>query len=127
MDSSRIHINIIRKRSFQYLFRVNLVLNMSNLYKNTVELQLMATSLQRPPLYMRRLLSSVAKVVAVERFNCIQLSNYLWCSALLYSETSIKRTPIKQTPSFKQTLSQIPKLTSYISLYNEPLFSGHLY
>ena len=33
-----------------------------------------------------------------------------------YSETSIKRT-----------LSQVAKLTSYISLYNEPLFSGHLY
>ena len=39
---------------------------MSNLYKNTVEPLLMATSLQRPPLYMQRLLSSVPKVVVVE-------------------------------------------------------------
>lgn len=93
MDSSRIHINIISKRSFQYLFRVNSVLNMSNLYKNTVKPQLMATSLQRPPLYMQCILFSVPKVVVVERFNCIQLSNYLWCSALLYSESSIKRIP----------------------------------
>ena len=49
-----------------------------------------------------------------------------------YSETSIKRTPIKRTPikrtpSIKWTLSRVPKLTSCISLYNEPLFSGHLY
>ena len=39
-----------------------------------------------------------------------------------YSETSIKRTP-----SIKQTLGGVPKLTSHISLYNEPLFSGHLH
>ena len=32
--------------------------------------------------------------------------------------------PIKWTPSIKRTLSRVPKLTSYISLYNEPLFSG---
>ena len=44
-----------------------------------------------------------------------------------YSETSIKRTPIKRTPSIKRTLSWVPKRTSDISLYNEPLFSGHLY
>jgi len=35
--------------------------------------------------------------------------------------------PIKRTPSIKGTLSLVPKLTCYISLYNEPLFSGHLY
>ena len=35
--------------------------------------------------------------------------------------------PIKRTPSMKRTLSRVPKLTSYISLYNEPLFGGHLY
>ena len=93
MDSSTIHFNIIRKRSFQYLFRVNSVLNMNSLYKNTVKPQLMATSLQRLPFYMQCLFSSVPKVVVEERFNCIQLSNYLWCSALLYSETSIKWTP----------------------------------
>ena len=40
-----------------------------------------------------------------------------------YSGPSIKRTP----NNFKQTLSRILKWTSYISLYNEPLFSGHLY
>ena len=93
MDSSRIHFNIIRKRSFQYLFRVNLVLNMNSLYKYTVEPPLMTTSLQRLPFNMQCLFSSVPKVVVVERFNCIQLSNYLWCSALLYSESSIKQTP----------------------------------
>ena len=31
--------------------------------------------------------------------------------------------PIKWTPSIKRTLGRIPKLTSYIFLYNEPLFS----
>ena len=36
----------------------------------------------------------------------------------VYSETSIKR-------SIKRTLSQVPKLTSYISFCNEALFSGH--
>ena len=36
-----------------------------------------------------------------------------------YSETSVKRTPIKRTPSNGH------QLTSYISLYNEPLFSEH--
>ena len=49
-----------------------------------------------------------------------------------YSETSINRTPIKWTHSIKRTLRRIPKLTSYISLYNElpgpiqrtPLLSG---
>ena len=30
--------------------------------------------------------------------------------------------PIKRTPSTMRTLSRVPKLTSYISLYNEPLF-----
>ena len=35
--------------------------------------------------------------------------------------------PIKGSPSIKQTLSWVPKLTSYISLYNEPLCSWHLY
>ena len=40
---------------------------------------------------------------------------------------TIKLPPIKQTPSIKWTLSRDPKLTSYIFLYDEPLFSGHLY
>ena len=51
------------------------------------------------------------KYVSVPR-NVCQAS----LEAAKYSETSIKRT-----------LSRVPKLTSYISLYNEPLFSGHLY
>ena len=29
--------------------------------------------------------------------------------------------------SIKRTLSRVPKLTSYIFHYIEPLFSGHLY
>ena len=36
-----------------------------------------------------------------------------------YSETSIKRTP-----SIKRTLSRVPKLTSYVFLYNEPLLTA---
>ena len=35
--------------------------------------------------------------------------------------------PTKRTPSIKQTLNWVPKLISHISLYNKPLFSGHLY
>ena len=35
--------------------------------------------------------------------------------------------PIKRTPSIKRTLRRVPKLTSYISFCNEPLFRGHLY
>ena len=35
--------------------------------------------------------------------------------------------PMKRAPSIIQTLSRVLKLTSYISLYNKPLFSGHLY
>ena len=35
--------------------------------------------------------------------------------------------PIKRTPSIKPALSRAPKLTSLISLYNEPLFCRHLY
>ena len=35
--------------------------------------------------------------------------------------------PIKGTPSIKWTVSWVPKRTSDISLYNEPLFSAHLY
>ena len=49
------------------------------------------------------------------------------CLSKIYSETSIKWTLIKRIPSIKRTLSWVPKLTSYISLYNEPLFRGHLY
>ena len=35
--------------------------------------------------------------------------------------------PILSGPPIKQTLNWVPKLTSHISLYNKPLFSGHLY
>ena len=35
-------------------------------------------------------------------------------------------TFLKRCPNFKRTLSRIPKFTSYIFLYNEPLLSGHL-
>ena len=34
--------------------------------------------------------------------------------------------PLLSEHAIKRTLSRVPKLTSYISLYNEPLFSGHL-
>ena len=49
-------------------------------------------------------------------------SKSAFCKDGNYSETSIKRTPC-----IKRTLSRVPKLTSYITLYNEPLFNGHLY
>ena len=49
----------------------------------------------------------------------------------LYFDVTVKPLligpPIKRTPSIKQTLSQVPKLTFYISLYNEPLFNRHIY
>ena len=35
----------------------------------------------------------------------------------------LNEPPLKRTPSIKRTLSRVPKLTSYISLYNKPLFS----
>ena len=35
--------------------------------------------------------------------------------------------PLLRGPPIKRTLSQVPKLKSYISFYNEPLFSGHLH
>ena len=40
---------------------------------------------------------------------------------------TVSAPPIKRTLSIKQALSRVPKLTCYISLYNEPLFSRHLY
>ena len=49
----------------------------------------------------------------------------------LYFEVTVKPLlsgpPIKRTPSIKRTLRRVPKLTSYISLNNELLFSGLLY
>ena len=49
----------------------------------------------------------------------------------LYFDVTVKPLligpPIKRTPSIKQTLSRVPKLSSYISLHNELLFSGLLY
>ena len=33
--------------------------------------------------------------------------------------------PLLSGPSIKRALSRVPKLTSYISPYNKPLFSGH--
>ena len=44
----------------------------------------------------------------------VGLSRYFW-------PTTVKRPPIKRT------LSLVSKLTSFISLYKDPLFSGHLY
>ena len=35
--------------------------------------------------------------------------------------------PLLSGPPIKRTLSGVPKLTSFILLYNEPLFSGLLY
>ena len=46
-----------------------------------------------------------------------------WCTV----KPLLSGPPFKRTPSLKQTLSRVPKLTSTISLYNEPVFSGNLY
>ena len=48
--------------------------------------------------------------------NKTRFNRAYWRCQCLYSETS-----------FKPTLSRVPKLTSYIPLSNEPLFSGHVY
>ena len=45
----------------------------------------------------------------------------------LTSDISLCNEPYSADTSIKQTLSSVPKLTSYISLYNKPLFIGHLY
>ena len=56
-------------------------------------------------------------VSLIAALSCKQRSFFLDpLRCFVYSETSIKRTR-----------SRVPKLTSYISLYNEPLFSGLLY
>ena len=49
------------------------------------------------------------------------------CRRLCNSESSIfmSRPSIKWTPSTKQALNQVPKLTSYISFNDKPLFSRH--
>ena len=54
--------------------------------------------------------------------NKTRFNRAYWRCQCLYSETSFK-----QTPSFKPTLSRVPKLTSCIPLSNEPLLSGHVY
>ena len=46
-----------------------------------------------------------------------------WCSV----KPLLSGSPFRRTPSLKRTLSRVPKLTSTIFLYNEPVFSGHLY
>ena len=43
-----------------------------------------------------------------------------------HQETTNTVKPLLTGPPIKRTLSRVPKLTSYISLYNEPLFRGHL-
>ena len=57
-----------------------------------------------------------------------------WCELRVESiirSNTVKRllsgSPIKRTPFIKRTLNRVPKLTSFISLYNEPWLSGHLY
>ena len=47
------------------------------------------------------------------------------CISLSDGSNTVK--PLLSGPSIKRTPSRVPKLTSYISLHNEPLFSGHLY
>ena len=69
--------------------------------------------------YIGLLFLSARKAI---RYNVNIALNSTFSVLIKYSETSIKRTP-----SIKRTLSRVPKLTSYISLYNKPLFSGHLY
>ena len=47
------------------------------------------------------------------------------CVSLSDGSNTVK--PLLSGPPIKRTPSRVPKLTSYISLYNQPLFSGHLY
>ena len=44
-----------------------------------------------------------------------------------HQETTNTVKPLLSGLPIKRTLSRVPKLTSYVSLYNEPLFRGHLY
>ena len=60
--------------------------------------------------YLQGLL--MCKLCRAFRSNFIYLKPYFW----------IFGHPLY----IKRTLSRVPKLTSYISLYNEPLISGHL-
>ena len=53
-----------------------------------------------------------------------ELYNHAECNTV---KPLLSGPPIERTPSIKRTLSQVPKLTSYISLYDEALFSGHLF
>ena len=70
----------------------------------------------------------VVVFVTVNRFVLYEL--VLVAAQLKEKPTTVKPLlsgpPIKWTPSIKQTLSRVLKLTSYISVYNEPLFSRHL-
>ena len=60
--------------------------------------------------------------------NVILLSNASACSVNWNTvKPLLSGPPIMRRPSIKRTLSRVPKRTSDISLYNEPLFSGHLY
>ena len=47
-------------------------------------------------------------------------------SRLHYAVKPLSGPPVKRAPAIKRTLSRVPKLTFYIFLYNEPLFSRHL-
>ena len=70
----------------------------------------------------------MAEFVCMVSIFCIVLPQFaIAMTIIFYSETSIKQTPIKRTPSLKRTLSRVPRQTSDISLYNKPLFSQHLY
>ena len=39
----------------------------------------------------------------------------------------LQMKPLLSGPPIKRTQSGVPKLTCFVSLYNEPLFSGHLF
>ena len=52
--------------------------------------------------------------------------NLVWKFKASLCSENYKRTPVKRAPAIKRTLSRVLKLTFYIFLYNEPLFSGHL-
>jgi len=54
---------------------------------------------------------------------------YISCKVLVQYTVKplLSGSPIKQKTSIKRTLSLVLKLKCYISLYNELLFSRHLY
>ena len=64
----------------------------------------------------------------------LEKESWFWFSLVVYRSPKVLKwirlttvKPLLSGPPIKRTLSWVPTLTSYIFLYNEPLFSGHFY